>query len=44
MSLEDCQSRKESAYLLRNPADAARLLRSIERLESGGGVERELLA
>jgi len=44
VSLEDCQSRKESAYLLRNPADAARLLRSIERLESGGGVERELLA
>ena len=36
------QALKETAYLLRNPANARRLLASIERLEAGGGQAREL--
>ncbi len=42
VSLQDYESLKETAYLLRNPANARRLLGSIERLESGGGSERAL--
>jgi antitoxin YefM len=42
VSLADYESLKETAYLLQNPANARRLLTSIERLESGQGVEREL--
>lgn len=42
VSLEDYQSLKETAYLLQNPVNARRLLRSIDRLEDGGGTEREL--
>jgi antitoxin YefM len=41
-SLEDYQSLKETAYLLRSPENAHRLLASIARLESGAGVERGL--
>ncbi|MGW6687534.1 type II toxin-antitoxin system Phd/YefM family antitoxin [Streptomyces sp. NPDC054961] len=41
VSLEDYQSLKETAYLLRSPANARRLLSSIERLENGGGTVRE---
>ncbi|MER7958628.1 type II toxin-antitoxin system prevent-host-death family antitoxin [Streptomyces sp. NPDC096030] len=44
VSLEDYESLKETAYLLRNPANARRLLASIERLETGGGTVRETLA
>ncbi|WP_007024718.1 type II toxin-antitoxin system Phd/YefM family antitoxin [Saccharomonospora iraqiensis] len=42
VSLEDYEALKETAYLLRNPENARRLLASIDRLESGGGVERDL--
>lgn len=42
VSLEDYESLKETAYLLRSPANARRLLASIDELESGGGVVREL--
>jgi antitoxin YefM len=42
VSLEDYQSLKETAYLLRSPENARRLLRSIDRLESGQGIERDL--
>jgi len=42
VSLEDYQSLKETAYLLRSPENARRLLTSISRLESGAGVERDL--
>jgi len=42
VSLEDYESLKETAYLLQNPANARRLLASIERLESGAGEVREL--
>ena len=42
VSLDDYQSLKESAYLLRSPENARRLLASIARLEDGAGIEREL--
>ncbi|MFJ2777618.1 type II toxin-antitoxin system Phd/YefM family antitoxin [Kitasatospora sp. NPDC087315] len=42
VSLEDYQSLKETAYLLRSPANTRRLLASIEELENGGGTVREL--
>ncbi|THJ75902.1 type II toxin-antitoxin system Phd/YefM family antitoxin [Candidatus Frankia alpina] len=43
VSLEDYQSLKETAYLLRSPENARRLLTAIDRLESGGGVVRDLV-
>lgn len=43
MSLEDYQSLEETAYLLRSPQNAQRLLKAISELEGGGGTERELL-
>ncbi len=33
---------RETAYLLRSPENARRLLASIDRLEQGGGIERGL--
>ena len=43
MSLEDYQALEETAYLLRSPKNARRLLESIAELESGGGETRELV-
>ncbi len=43
ISLEDYQALEETAYLLRSPKNARRLLESIVELESGGGRERELI-
>ena len=43
MSLEDYESLEETAYLLRSPKNARRLLESIAELESGQGVEQELV-
>lgn len=43
VSLDDYQSLKETAYLLRSPENARRLLASIDRLESGGGAVRDLV-
>lgn len=43
VSLDDYESLKETAYLLRSPANARRLLESIEELESGNGSERQLV-
>lgn len=43
VSLEDYESLKETAYLLRSPENARRLLASIDRLESGRGTEHPLL-
>ncbi|MEU4764207.1 type II toxin-antitoxin system Phd/YefM family antitoxin [Actinosynnema sp. NPDC023794] len=42
VSLDDYQSLKEAAYLLRSPENARRLLNAIEQWESGGGTPREL--
>ncbi len=43
MSLEDYQALAETAYLLRSPKNARRLLESIAELESGGGAKRDLV-
>ena len=43
MSLEDYQALEETAYLLRSPKNARRLLESIAELESGGGEAKELV-
>ena len=42
VALDDYESLKETAYLLRSPANARRLLSSIDRLENGAGTEHEL--
>jgi antitoxin YefM len=43
VALDEYESLKESAYLLRSPENARRLLGSIERLENGGGAAHELV-
>lgn len=42
LSLEDYKSLEETAYLLRTPANAKRLLSAAAQLGAGKGVEREL--
>jgi antitoxin YefM len=42
VALDDYESLKETAYLLRNPGNARRLLSAIERLEKGEGAEHDL--
>ncbi len=42
MSLEDFEALQETAYLLRAPENARRLLASVAELEQGGGKERSL--
>ena len=42
LSLEDYQSLEETAYLLRSPENTRRLLESIDEIESGQGLEKEL--
>jgi len=42
ISLEDFAALEETAYLLRVPKNARRLLESIAELERGGGKERAL--
>lgn len=43
MSLEEYNSLEETAYLLRSPANARRLMNSVENLRGGNGTERELI-
>ncbi|HDN25801.1 MAG TPA: type II toxin-antitoxin system prevent-host-death family antitoxin [Thioploca sp.] len=43
MSLEDYQSLEETAYLLRSPKNAQRLLASVLQLNSSKGIEKELM-
>ncbi|SDI00060.1 antitoxin YefM [Arthrobacter subterraneus] len=43
VSLDDYQSLKETAYLLRSPENARRLLGAIENLERGEGTEHDLV-
>ena len=43
LSLEDYKSLEETAYLLRTPANARRLLAAIAQLNDGKGVERKLV-
>ncbi|MEV1020426.1 type II toxin-antitoxin system prevent-host-death family antitoxin [Streptomyces sp. NPDC050264] len=42
VALDEYESLKETAYLLRSPENARRILASIDRLENGGGTVREL--
>jgi antitoxin YefM len=43
LSLADYQALEETAYLLRSPQNAKRLMDSIVELEAGQGFEKELL-
>lgn len=43
VSLAEYESLKETAYILRSPRNAARVLRSIDRLEARQGTVRDLL-
>ncbi|MGP9665955.1 type II toxin-antitoxin system Phd/YefM family antitoxin [Halomonas sp. AOP22-C1-8] len=43
LSLEDYEALQETAYLLRSPHNARRLMDSMAELEQGGGQEKELL-
>jgi antitoxin YefM len=43
LSLDDYQAFEETAYLLRNPRGAKRLLDSVEELRVGDGQVRELM-
>ncbi|APS28568.1 YoeB-YefM toxin-antitoxin system antitoxin YefM [Pectobacterium brasiliense] len=43
MSLEEYNSLEETAYLLRSPANAKRLMSSIESLKAGNGEERDII-
>jgi antitoxin YefM len=42
ISLEDYESLQETAYLLRSPANARRLLDSISELKGSGGVTKSI--
>ncbi|MDI3388199.1 type II toxin-antitoxin system prevent-host-death family antitoxin [Streptomyces sp. B-S-A8] len=43
VALDEYESLKETAYLLRSPENARRILQAIEDLENGQGVVREML-
>lgn len=42
LSLEDYKALEETAYLLRTPANARRLLTAVSQLNAGQGTERVL--
>ncbi|MHB9119019.1 MAG: type II toxin-antitoxin system Phd/YefM family antitoxin [Burkholderiales bacterium] len=42
LSLEDFKALEETAYLLRTPANAKRILSAMLQLNAGKGIEREL--
>jgi antitoxin YefM len=42
LSLEDFEALQETAYLLRSPANAKRLIESIEELNKGKGIKKTL--
>ncbi|WP_285028117.1 type II toxin-antitoxin system prevent-host-death family antitoxin [Plantibacter sp. ME-Dv--P-122b] len=43
VALDDYESLKESAYLLRTPSNARRLIQAIDDLEAGEGSEHDLV-
>lgn len=43
MSLADFESLRETAYLMRSPVNARRLLDAMERLEAGHGEQHDLV-
>ena len=44
VSLADFEALRETAYLMRSPANARRLLDAMERLEAGQGEAHDLVA
>jgi len=42
VSLDDFESLQETAYLLRSPANAKRLLSSVESLDAGKGLKKHI--
>jgi antitoxin YefM len=42
MSLDDYHAFEETAYLLRNPKGAKRLIQAVDELRNGDGLSREL--
>lgn len=44
ISLEDYKALEETAYLMQSRANAQRLNEAIDQLESGRGVQKELIA
>ena len=43
MSLQDFNALEETAYLMRSPKNAKRLMESIEQLATSGGKAKELI-
>ncbi|MCV6604798.1 MAG: type II toxin-antitoxin system prevent-host-death family antitoxin [Porticoccaceae bacterium] len=43
ISMEDYQALQETAYLLRSPKNARRLVAAITELEQGQGTEKDLM-
>jgi antitoxin YefM len=43
LSLEDYQALEETAYLMRTPANARRLLSAVSQLSAGKGTQRNLV-
>ncbi|WP_414120732.1 type II toxin-antitoxin system Phd/YefM family antitoxin [Corynebacterium nuruki] len=43
VSLDDYESLRESAYLMRSPANARRILDAMEELDAGAGVQHDLI-
>lgn len=43
VALDDYESLRETAYLMRSPANARRLFDAMERLEAGRGEPHELI-
>ncbi|NET10190.1 MAG: type II toxin-antitoxin system prevent-host-death family antitoxin [Merismopedia sp. SIO2A8] len=43
VSLDDYRALEETAYLLRSPKNAKRLIDAVLELDAGGGQERELI-
>jgi antitoxin YefM len=42
LSLEDYESLQETAYLLRSPANAKRLMDAIDDLNKGNGIQKSI--
>lgn len=42
VALSEYETLRETAYLLRSPENARRLVSAIEELEAGHGIEREI--
>ena len=42
MSLEDFEALEETAYLLKSPKNARRIMSAISQLDAGKGVERKV--